>query len=275
MRKTLFSLAFLLVSFDYTTTWYQIYPDEIQKPFIYRQLIPTLTSLLPLGEVMSLVVIEILICIATGLLMLYAYEKMWKVSGANDVLLLFCFYLVVTVLNFSFPWKKSYDAPTAFFFLLMFILWREKKYALSIPVFALACLNRETAILIVPVLFLMRRRWALHIYQVVIFIGIRYILVQVFSDYDGTAVWIRPIENFLMHMENIGKTLLMVLVAGFILYRFYKNVSLLKRDVVIFVVLLFPILLAEYIIVGYPFEIRVFAEVSPLLLMGAFLRGEG
>jgi hypothetical protein len=214
MRKTLFSLAFLLVSFDYTTTWYQIYPDEIQKPFIYRQLIPTLTSLLPLGEVMSLVVIEILICIATGLLMLYAYEKMWKVSGANDVLLLFCFYLVVTVLNFSFPWKKSYDAPTAFFFLLMFILWREKKYALSIPVFALACLNRETAILIVPVLFLMRRRWALHIYQVVIFIGIRYILVQVFSDYDGTAVWIRPIENFLMHMEQGEKMKRIAILTG-------------------------------------------------------------
>jgi hypothetical protein len=141
-------------------------------------------------------------------------------------------------------------------------------------VFALACLNKETAILIIPVLFIIKRRWAIHVYQIVIFSGIRYILVQVFSSYDGNMVWIRPMENYFIHLEQYGKSMAIILITLYILFRFFKNISLIRREIVVFVVILFPILLAEYAIVGYPFETRLFAEVAPLLFMGAILKGD-
>ena len=271
MRKLYFTLCFFAISANYTLFWHKIFPDEYSKPFIYRQLVQTLTDIIPLSELYSLIYVEVFFCIGLGLLMLHFYEKNYKVSFSNDVAIVLAFGLVIAVLNYSFPWKKYYDAPTAFFFLLLFILWQEEKYLLSIPVFALACINRETTILIVPILIFMRPQWGVHIFQVLFFIGLRVIMTNVFADFPGDSIWIRPEYNLAVHAENIRQTIEVVIFSSIILLLFFRNVPRLDLSAVVFVGFLLPVSFVLYIICGNAFELRVFAEVMPMLFMGAFL----
>jgi hypothetical protein len=108
--------------------------------------------------------------------------------------------------------------------------------------------------------------------QIAVFTLVRVMLLWVYGDAPGQEFYIRPMQNLAIHMDNILATLVIVAVGigAYLLVllkwrRGYYGVS-------VFVALLFPALCLVYIVFGYPFEVRVFGEVMPILFMGAFLR---
>jgi hypothetical protein len=271
VRKTFFALFFLAVSIPYSFEWGWntiLNPEYLEKPFVFRALVPTMASMFSNRE-MAVNVIVLLFCIGLGWVMSELVDLKWRRILWNELAIIVSFSATLLILD---RYKKVYDVPSVFFFALLLLLWAKKKYLLSIPVFALACLNRETAVLIIPVLFLIGRSWKYAIVQVVIFVAIRAMLVWVYGDAPGQEFFIRPMQSLAVHMDNILATLAIVAVGlgAYLLVllkwrRGYYGVS-------VFVALLFPALCLVYIVFGYPFEVRVFGEVMPILFMGAFLR---
>jgi hypothetical protein len=149
----------------------------------------------------------------------------------------------------------------------------EEKYRIIPFVFILATLNRETIIFIIPVLFFVRKRWDVLLY-VIIYVAVKYMLSFVFSDSDGQGAYIQPVLNFLLHVKYYWATIILVFGGWTIFLLFVYNVQFMRKEFAIFVLLLLPVFVAIYGVVGYAFEIRVFAEIMPILFMGAFMKGE-
>jgi hypothetical protein len=270
MRRFIFCAIFFLISFGYASASAS---TPMQKPFVYRQLVPALVEIVPFQTHVSQFVVQSLFCVLLGMLMLYIYENERKPSVYGDAAVVASYagvFAVIIVLGFHTYIKKDYDIPTAFLFTLIFYLWTKEKYALTIPLFALSCINRETTIIIVPVLFLLRVKWHIHIYQVAVWIGVNTITHEAFSDSAGSSALIRPVENILAYTGNPAATIVMSLVATVVVVMFMKNAT---RQFKTFMLLL-PVLFALHIVAGYPYEIRVFAEVLPILFLGSLMKGD-
>jgi len=267
MRKLTFATIFSLISIPYATKWFCVLPDAISKPFVYRQLVPTLNEIIG-----SQIIVELLFCIALGLLMLWYYERNYETNWANDIATVLAFCAILVVLGSNDVYKKSYDVPTAFFFMLMFVLWEERKYALFLPVFALSCINRETTLLILPIIALIKPKAHIHVFQVIFWLGIMFVTHEVFSEFPGSSAWIRPRENILHHLKYAGETIRFLSIVGFLALLFVRNLHSIKDGAMLFVIFLAPVLFVLYIVLGNPFEFRVFAEVLPILFIGVLLK---
>ena len=266
MRKIFFTFVFALLSASYSFTWHPSYtlssPYYTDKPFVYRALVPALSG----STGLSIEVIVLLFCIALGMTMLAIYEKHWRQSFWNDILLIVSFSTTVLVLEL---YKKTYDIPTAFFFTLIIHLWMEKKYLLSIPVFILSCLNRETTAILIPVFIVLHRNALVAVAYSVSWGFVKFIMVIAFGDSGGRTVYIRPLNNIISYISNPYWSIILIATTAILLILFLMN----KPKTFNYILLLFPILLGMHVIAGAPFEIRVFAEIMPILFMGAFLKG--
>ena len=262
MRKIFFTTIFTLLSISYSFNWGCCNnPDQAYyktKPFVYRALIPSLAN----HSEFYISVFVLISCIGLGLVMLYIYEKHWSISVRNDVLLIVSFSATILVLEM---YKKYYDMPTAFLFMLTFILWENKKYILSISTFALLCLNRETAILIIPLFLVFNRNWKYIIIMCIIYFASRYMILWVHSDAEGRSIYMNFMSNIIVYVKNPIQTIFIVLATwGIYFLSLYKTIG---KTMFAYIGYVFPVLFALYVVAGYPAEIRVFAEVMPIMFM--------
>lgn len=235
----------------------------VSKPYVYRQLVPILASFSPLDFVTSTAMISFAFCIGVVAIMFYIYKENYKENISNDIMFILAFSAVIA---FSSKCAAYYDMASAFFFTLLLVLWSKEKYRLSIPVFALACINRETSVLLIPFFFIIYRKINLSLIMVAIFFTIRQAIVWAFSSADGQAMYIAPIENIKGHADHIFPTIILILIAISVLTAVFR-----KKKNVPFIFILFPCFFVVYIVLGYPFETRVFIEVTPVMFLSAFL----
>lgn len=278
MRKIFLLIVCSIVSWQYVIGLnhllsynYLFYND---KPFIYRQLVPILASFLPFPTRENISIVVFCFCIGLSISMLYLYEMSWKTSLMNDTLFLISFTVTILVLMI---YQRFYDIPTAFFFVTILILWMKEKFLLSIPVFILACINRETAILLtaffIPMFWrkMNYRLWGNVALQVSGYFAMRMVILKKFGVNGGSSIYMRPIENIRIYLSSYW-TILLVVVFLVIFYRISQNAKVLDRNILLFLIVLFPMLAIMHLISGYPLEVRVFAEIMPVMFLSAILR---
>lgn len=180
----------------------------------------------------------------------------------------------VLVFMVLFFWQtKVYDMATAMFFAFGLGMMQRRKWSEYFALLGFACANRETAFLMILIYgaFSFQRsasRWYLLSvgWQVVIFAVVQVCLRVIFAGNEGSPVWFNLFQNVhsflnhplgsLVHWGAFG----IVFVLG-VRYQVSGKFRLLK---VAFLVMM-PILMAMYLVVGWAFEIRVFAEVFPVV----------
>lgn len=269
MKNIFFATIFSVSTYQYTSVLASLplsyWLHYTQKPFVFRALIPLLGDS-PIG----ILVVTALFGIGLGLAMIYAYKRYWVQSLRNDISLIISFSLVTLIIT---RYSNYYDFASAFFMLVMLLLWMEKKTLIFLLVFALASLNRETAILIVPVLFLFRRSNALWV-SILLFALIRFTLADVYADAGGQAMYVQVAKNISIHLKYWYVSIILLSFSLYLAVIVFRKALTIRPEIFLYITIITPSLFAIYIVFGYAFEIRVFAEVLPMLFMSAFMKNE-
>jgi len=183
--------------------------------------------------------------------------------------------LAVEVFMFVFFMEcKIYDLSTAMFFALALGLLVRGKFKEYYLLFPLACSNRETMFLLViffMVYYFARlesRDWIVGTaYQGFVFIIVRLYMMEIFADNAGVPFLFRPLENFADYWKHPWQSLFFlggVLIVTWMCMRNWREKPMFLRTA--FVVLA-PSLMVLYIFFGWAFEVRVFAEVYPVVIV--------
>jgi hypothetical protein len=269
MKRIFLFIICSIISFQYISVLAHLpiiyWLHYTEKPFVYRCLLPLLAN----NNGIGIHVLISLSCSGLILAMLYVYEKYWEQSLRNDIAVIVIYFLITLILT---RFSNYYDFPSTFFFLILFILFNNKKYFLSAIIFILACLNRETAIILVAVLLLMSRKISLAAVFMAEFLITRFLIVYAFSDAPGQPAYNNLLANLAFHAKLSTTTIIMITIGLGIIASVILNSLYLPKNILIFIGAVLPALLAVYLIFGIPTEIRVFAEVMPLLLMSAFMK---
>ena len=191
----------------------------------------------------------------------------------SDLREFFIAVLAVELFMFVFFLEcKVYDLSTAMFFALSLGLLARGKFKGYYLLFPVACLNRETMFLLIiffMVYYVKRletRDWLTGVaYQGFVFVSIRLLLMAVFADNAGVPVLFRAWENLADYIKYPWRSLLFfagVLIIVWVCMRnWHEKPVLLRTAFVVFA----PVLMVLYVLFGWAFEIRVFAEVYPVM----------
>jgi hypothetical protein len=196
----------------------------------------------------------------------------------RDMLDFLVAFAAVEVFLILFLWqRKYYDVATAAFFAFGLGLMARGKLLQYLGVFALANFNRETTILLTGVFmvnFLGQLPWRkyllLAIAQVLLFLAIRAYVMMLYADLPGTTMLVRPIENLALFMHSPIDGLAHWAGFGIVIWlcaRRWKHAPRILR--VAFVVML-PASMILYLVLGWAYEIRVFAEIYPVVWVMVF-----
>jgi hypothetical protein len=169
--------------------------------------------------------------------------------------------------------SKVYDVATPAFFALSLWALARRRYWLFYLLFPLATLNRETTFLLsafyVVYFFngpISRRHWFYGcVYQGAVYILIRLVTMAAFTHLPGAPFILSWRHVLTVYAANYPLTLAFALCLGWIGYltlRGWKQKPLFLRTALS---IIFPIQFILHIFMGWPYEIRVFAESLPLI----------
>ena len=264
-----------LLAFAYAADWLDDGGMELGRPFVYRQLVPLAARLLsPVLDVGPAVVLVTILCamgFALSVRSLYRSFYPDETSLRADIFTLAS--LALLFLTIIMP-KHNYDVPTAFLFTLSLALLARGHLGAYAALFPLVCLNRETAFLL-PLLFAVyfykqleaRTYWTLLGYQALVFVGMRLALMWIFAGADGSVFYFRPLENLQLYAQAPVTTnffLLFFLAVGYLVRVQWGSAPRLMRTACL---VFAPLLLVLYLVLGTSFEIRVFVELLPAVLV--------
>ncbi len=170
---------------------------------------------------------------------------------------------------------KPYDIATTMFFALSFGLLARGKFNLYYLLFVVASINRETTFLL-TLFFIIYffnkmpfRQYCLGVlYQGLAYLIVKMLIMGFYANVPGTPMQWRPLEVIQGYVDKP------VLFAVFFLIFFLALLVLSVRqwnDKPMFLRVafgtIFPVQLILHIFLGYSYEIRVFAEVFPVIFM--------
>lgn len=167
---------------------------------------------------------------------------------------------------------KVYDLASAAFFAFGLGLMARQEWDGYFLVFVLGCMNRETMALlplVYAVHFWGKMSWRLWtvvlLYQGLLFGVVRVCLMILFSSSPGAAFWFRLSENVNIFLDRPWWGLVHWLLLGLVMWlcvRRWREQPRLMRSA--FVVMM-PVLMALYLVFGWIGEVRVFAEMYPVM----------
>jgi hypothetical protein len=244
------------------------------KPFIYRALIPllvrSLASLTPFSIYFLAFLLVFFSLFGFVISARYLATAFYQPSLFIDILsglgLLFLFPLI-----FSGS-KQIYDFSTLFFFTLGLAYLARGEIRHYLILFPLACLNRETTLLLT--LFFMvyfYRRLDLKAYlllagyQLAVFALIRLGLGLLYNNNPGGTFETHWSGHYQALFEQPKATfdflILCLLVLLLTLWRWKEKPEFLRTAALV----LIPLAFTLYLVFGFPYEIRVFLEIYPLI----------
>jgi hypothetical protein len=173
-------------------------------------------------------------------------------------------------------WRTPYDLMTAFLFTLAFYYIYTIEVWKYLLVFTLACINRETAFLLILISVVVwsgllkykpyrLELWNGWLVQIGIFVLTTLIIRIRFADYPGLPLWINPVENIQQMASHPYEFIFGVFfVSGMMAWMFRKpQPAFLKMSFII----LTPALLIMWVVCGQWSEIRVWWEVMPVVIL--------
>lgn len=184
------------------------------------------------------------------------------------------FILSVTMVLFLIPFFKYasyiYDPPTLFLFTLaLYGLAQSKLWVFGIG-FGLSCINKETAVLLIPIALwtykplISRRHYiALALGLVGVFVVVKGTLTRSFRSNPGELVeWHLWDHNLMWFMQSMGymHVILGTILMGLFLYRWNEKEIILRRAFLCSA----PVLVILTLFFGYIDEWRDYYEVYPV-----------
>lgn len=290
MKLYLNSLIVAVVSFLWSYIYYAdgLWAEDYTRPFVYRQLVPLLARWIEFLGVpcnVALIVVMTLSGVGFYLAMRVLATEFYSLNGRLEIYLLVGTLASMLVLGI---FRKPYDLMTACLFsLALYYIYTVRVWKYLLVLF-LSSMNRETSFLLILLSsvfwlpdFPFRRirevltsNWLkLVLSQLGIFLLVTFALRWVFAGTEGSDAWIEPTKNLLKFVHQTGRTILHLSVTGFLLWwmsRGWEHKSYYLR----FAFGLFaPLLLLMYVVFGQAFEIRVFWEISPLVIILSLPKG--
>ncbi len=261
------------------------------RPFVYRFLTPLLVRgfssifspacpLLPgaspslrAAPISQFIVTFILLCaflIGFFLAFRYLFTTFFRVPVVHlDV---FCFIVLLGVPTFFIYHSYLYDFSTLFLFTLCLALMARQKWGLYAIFFVVACLNKETTILLTVIYFLYflkrlpkKQFVGLLLVQLIAFTVVRAGILWAFRNNPGTSIEFHLIDHnipYLMQPYTLFSFLSVIILAILIYYHWYEKPSFLKISSLIFF-----ILLGTAFFFGYIEELRDYYEVYPIFVL--------
>ncbi|MCZ2121229.1 MAG: hypothetical protein LC108_03075 [Anaerolineales bacterium] len=254
----------------------QLMDGTAYKPFVYRILVPTITKIailvfpLPATLYASILIFAFLlgfiVCIRSF------SSIFWKKAEIND----FVGALSIPMLTpFMLTNRHVYDFSTLFLFSAGLMLMAQKKWGYFLIVYTLACLNKETT-LFLSLIFLYYFRqnfkkpiyWKLLFFQAIIYTSIRALIMWRFSNNPGVMMENHFYDHFSSALVPSPK-----LILGYVSYLILMIIAVRTRwkEKPVFLrealSILAPLMFVLYLLGSYPFEIRTFYEIYPLLIL--------
>ena len=165
-----------------------------------------------------------------------------------------------------------YDFATVFLFTLGLLLMVRQRWGLFVVVFAVACLNKETAVLLTVVFAIhffprkniaRRQFWVLLSAQVGIWVVSRIALAWAFHTSPGGTVELHLSDNLgLLNHRSVHIAMLLVATAALVRYRWREKPKFL-RDALWIAALLAPLV----VFLGLLDELRAWYEVFPIVAL--------
>jgi hypothetical protein len=168
--------------------------------------------------------------------------------------------------------RQIYDFPTLFLFTLALALLAHEKFFGYLLLLPLVCLTKETALLLIFFFAFHFRAWTR---QYAILLGVqlwtyaatRFSLMWIFRNSAGSDLEFHLIDQIHFYSANPAFALLLlgfvVAVIALAAYQFSAKPKFL-RDAVLTIGIPLAVL---FIFFGFPFELRVFFEAHPALLL--------
>jgi len=165
-------------------------------------------------------------------------------------------------------YPKVYDLSTAASFALGLAWMVRGKWAPFLLSFPLMCLNRETAALLTVIYAvhfwgrLAFGRWMLMgLTQAAAWSVTRLFVVWSYAGNAGQDIYLRLFDNLKIYGHLPLVTALHWIALAWLVRRVFLSLKRAHPLLKCAWLVLFPVLLMEYVVFGFPFEVRVFSEV--------------
>ena len=206
--------------------------------------------------------------------MRYLTKGVFRISQKKtNIISLVALLLIVQAFVFGY----IYDFPALFLMTLSYGLLARQRQIGYLALFPFVCLNKETSILLIFVYWLHfrtmdnKRLFYTHLsYQIGVFAIVKLALYWAFRDNIGDSLEFHLPEHFTEYHRILTNYPMLVLYYSLFLFgipvlMFYRwdEKPLFLRNCVLIIGPLFFL----YILFGYPFEVRVFYEVYPIVLL--------
>jgi hypothetical protein len=246
------------------------------RPYIYRLLVPVLSRALEWLTGIHAVYCMIFLFVLSAIGLFYSLRYLYTAFRRNDEsALMFSFISCEFTFLLILIGVKVYDIATVMFFALSLGLLVRKKFNIYYILFIIASLNRETTFLLslfFVVYFFNKLPFQQYffgiLYQGLAYMAVKTILMVVYAGIPGASLYLNPVGVIKGYMDKpVWFALLLLIffcVFVIIALRQWSEKPLFLR---VAFITIFPIQLILHILIGYPYEIRVFAEVFPVIFL--------
>jgi hypothetical protein len=268
-----FILYILLATQNHFSQLEPMLDGTASRPYVYRVLIPFTARML--SETLSISPFFSAILIMYVSLLGFA----WSMWSLTKVLLPPAYVQRATLLApiglipFLIEQRHMYDFPVLFLFTLALWLLAKNKFGTYIPIFVLATLAKETSLFLIFFFIIQfhkieRKHFlALVFIQLVIYIFIRALLILHFRQNPGGLVEFHFYEHLDAYLEHPAGAIVLFLsiisLMGIYLIDRAEDITFARNAML---AIGGPTLLL-YFVFGVPFEVRIFLESYPALVL--------
>ncbi len=246
------------------------------RPFVYRVLVPFLARALERLTGIQAVYCMIFLVVLSAIGLFYSLRYFYTAFRRNDEYA-GMFSLISCEITFLLVLigVKPYDIVTVMFFALAFGLLARGKFNIYYLIFVIASINRETTFLL-TLFFIVyffnripRPQYLLGVlYQGIAYVVVKILIMAAYAGVPGTPAQWRPLEVLKGYIDKpvwfaVLFFLFFCILIAIALWRWNEKPLFLR----VAFITIFPIQLILHIFLGYSYEIRVFAEVFPIMLL--------
>jgi len=286
MKKIINSLFVAIVTFAYASV-YWLGARNMQdaesmtslgyyKPYVYRQLVPMLARALEsIGIRIDLAVVLIVTLSGVGFyLALRSLVALYHpMTNTTEIIVLLSVFAGMLLFG---DFRMPYDLMTAALFTLAFLFIARGETRNYLLLFPFICLNRETAILL-PIVYVafayvwkrgnLKQNSIVFVYSLGVYLLITLALRLYFAGNPGLSAWVEPWLNIQRFINHPAKSLLHLSGTIILLYLIANDWMQKPALLRIAFIFMFPILTGIYFIAGQSFEVRVYFELYPVIVL--------
>lgn len=273
LTTIVFIIYMVLSKDDHFSPIESILSQTNERPSVYRVLPALITYGLSFLTGLNLFACAILVMYFSLLGFFLVYSKLLNIFLSEYNYYLCMAISAIGILPFLFRNRYIYDFPILFIFTLAIYLMAHNKIGRFLVLFIFAALTKETSIVLVFLFAIHFRKLQKQKYffylllQLLIYGMIRFGVMYIFRNNPGSIVQYHLWDHVDAYIKNpLGGIILLACMIGI----FFIGLTNKRDDHKILNEALLTVgcpILVLYFIFGYPFEIRVFLEIFPVMAL--------